>query len=209
MGIVEYYVTKEFMRILKCIFLLLAFLLGTQNFNSIFACKSTYLQDVTKKLLLTEKQLLEMELFNAVSTGNLPKAQQLIPHVNVDARDCDGRTLLMVAVKGGSRRIVETLIGSGATIGLVDNDGKTALMMALEQRNPDIVEALIHSSGAVICKTCAAQMGLRYYETPITRYERSNQARATPYCKYFQWMLCGVCGTILVEWCLISGCTIL
>ncbi|MCR5724745.1 MAG: ankyrin repeat domain-containing protein [Treponema sp.] len=63
---------------------------------------------------------------------------------NPDARDSEGRTLLMKAVRDGNEELIDNLLYSEADIQLTDNDGWTALMFAARfQSNPLIIRRLI------------------------------------------------------------------
>ncbi len=48
--------------------------------------------------------------------------------IDVNLKDCNGLTALMIAADKGSGEIVKTLLNSGANVNLQDNDGWTALM---------------------------------------------------------------------------------
>ena len=67
---------------------------------------------------------------------------------NADARDSDGRTLLMKAAKKGNIELIENLLYSEADVNAADDDGWTALMFAARfQDNPKAV-ALLLNAGA-------------------------------------------------------------
>ena len=52
---------------------------------------------------------------------------------DVNAKDANGKSVLMWAGQNGDLKIVKTLIDNGADIHVVDVDGKTALMWAEKQ----------------------------------------------------------------------------
>ncbi len=65
---------------------------------------------------------------------------------NVNARDENGRTLLMKAAKNGDINQIKDLLYSGAAVDVGDNDGWTALMFAARyQKNPEAVNVLLES----------------------------------------------------------------
>ena len=65
---------------------------------------------------------------------------------NADAKDADGRTLLMKAARNGNVSMIENLIYSEANVNAVDNEGWTALMFAARfSNNPKTIELLLHA----------------------------------------------------------------
>jgi ankyrin repeat protein len=63
--------------------------------------------------------------------------------VNLDVRDNDGNTALMIAFEAGNDKASKLLIDAGANLDIRDNTGKTALMLAAEKGEFDVVDALI------------------------------------------------------------------
>ena len=71
---------------------------------------------------------------------------------NVNDKDDDGRTALMIAAKYGYTDIVNALLAHGADVNIKDNLGMTALMYAAENDNIDIVNALLEHGADVNAK---------------------------------------------------------
>ena len=64
-------------------------------------------------------------------------------HPDVNARDENGRTALMLAAVNGNEDCVKILIAAGADVNAKDNTGKTALVMAAPE-----VAALLRDAAA-------------------------------------------------------------
>lgn len=82
-------------------------------------------------------------LFSAAATGNLNKVRELISSgVNVNGRDSDGMTALMIASQNGYIDIVKELLEAGANISMKDDNGKTASDYAIENKKFDLLPIL-------------------------------------------------------------------
>jgi ankyrin repeat protein len=68
---------------------------------------------------------------------------------DVNARDADGSTALMLSALGGHKETTDVLLGGGADVNLRDSHGQTALIRAAARGHADIVRELI-SRGARI-----------------------------------------------------------
>ncbi|EAY17848.1 hypothetical protein TVAG_010720 [Trichomonas vaginalis G3] len=87
-------------------------------------------------------------LHSAANSNNYVCAEILISHgVNVNSKNNDGSSPLIIAAKHGYVEIVKLLLSHGAFINETDNEGKTALYLALRHNSIDIVKLLI-SHGA-------------------------------------------------------------
>ncbi|KAF0700898.1 Aste57867_8584 [Aphanomyces stellatus] len=82
------------------------------------------------------RDLLERELlYRLVRTGDIAALREILdekPNMDVDQRDEDGTTLLIVAVEHGQAEIVKLLLDCNAEIDAMRLDGKTPLMLAIE-----------------------------------------------------------------------------
>jgi len=82
-------------------------------------------------------------LREAAKTGNVPRLRALLDeHADVDARDSDGRTALMLAVINGRPGAVAALLASGADPNAAAGNGTTPLQFAEARDEPDIAAAL-------------------------------------------------------------------
>jgi len=88
---------------------------------------------------------LKKPLLEASAAGKLEQVQRLLTprRANVDARDRDGRTPLMLASGKGSYGVAEVLLKSGADVNCRDNDGVTALMVACQYDRLEVVKLLL------------------------------------------------------------------
>ena len=65
---------------------------------------------------------------------------------DIEARDNDGKTALLVAVLSGSKVAVETFLEHGARVDVADKLGATALHLAVIDRlNSELLEPLIQA----------------------------------------------------------------
>ena len=69
-------------------------------------------------------------------------------YYDVNCRDKDGNTALMVAVKHNNVKTVKVLIEHNADISLKDKNGKTALDYAVENGDEEIIDLLTNSKNA-------------------------------------------------------------
>lgn len=78
----------------------------------------------------------------------LQELELLLDHgMDINARDRERRTPLMIAVQRGSMPLVKSILKRGADLNVTDQKGKTALDLAKENRSPVIAELLFrHAS---------------------------------------------------------------
>lgn len=92
---------------------------------------------------LKEGSTLEQELHNATIARDSTRIEYLLKRgAGVNARDTEGQTPLMVAVKSGDLSIVNGLLAYKADPNLQDNDGWTAAMHAVRGNDPKILRLL-------------------------------------------------------------------
>ena len=65
------------------------------------------------------------------------------PLVDVNAKDKDGNTALLIAAKGGNIEKMRLLLSKGADVGAQNNDKETALLMAVKSGDNEKIELLI------------------------------------------------------------------
>lgn len=78
---------------------------------------------------------------------NFATINQVINETNVNLKNKEGSTLLMLASCCGRAKIVKELIKIGADVSLQDNDGSTALMWAFNSK--DIIVCLHENGGNI------------------------------------------------------------
>lgn len=94
----------------------------------------------------TSAQDMASSLRNAATAGDVARLHALIDQrADLDARDSDGRTALMLAVRNGRTDAVVALLTSGADANAADSGGTTPLQAALELDQPAIAAALRHA----------------------------------------------------------------
>ncbi|TDK39550.1 ankyrin repeat domain-containing protein [Rhizobium deserti] len=77
-----------------------------------------------------------------------PVAEVVAAGGNLEARDKDGRTPLLVNMTEPDREdVIEALIEAGANVNARSHDGKTALAMAWEAQNSVLADLLIKAGG--------------------------------------------------------------
>lgn len=92
---------------------------------------------------LKQGATLEGELFNAVIARDNPRIEYVLKRgARIDARDQDGQTPLMVAVKSGDLSIINGLLAYKANPNLQDHDGWTAAMYGVRSNEPKIFRLL-------------------------------------------------------------------
>jgi ankyrin repeat protein len=91
---------------------------------------------------------------------------------NVDARDSESRTALMLAAAAGQGAIVQTLLGANANIEAKSNNGRTAIAHAAEQGQGEIIRLLAEAGARIDSRDHAGwtplMIGLREKTTHLT-----------------------------------------
>jgi serine/threonine-protein phosphatase 6 regulatory ankyrin repeat subunit B len=101
-----------------------------------------------KELLMEDK--LQILLFKAVEIGydegcDLVMEALIYSGIDINFKDDNGWTALLIAVENGHIEVVKMLIGAGADINIKGNGGLTALMRAAKNGYIEIVKMLIES----------------------------------------------------------------
>uniref|UniRef100_A0ACD5GNG4 Ankyrin repeat domain-containing protein n=1 Tax=Desertifilum tharense IPPAS B-1220 TaxID=1781255 RepID=A0ACD5GNG4_9CYAN len=96
-------------------------------------------------------------LVKAAAVNHLVQIQAAISNqVNLNVRDINGATALMVASEAGNFEIVKVLVQAGADINAEDVNGQTALMLAIDgtgfNGHPEIANVLIQAGVDVNAK---------------------------------------------------------
>ncbi len=139
----------------------LEFLFNNLDFNRILI-RELSIKDTSKELENIAQELntpgaleyLRQKRFIAAATkGDIKAVKDFLDKgINVNARDINGRTALMIAVYDESKDIVEMLINAGADVNAHDKYGLTSLHWAAEKGHTNIVEMLIKAGADVNAK---------------------------------------------------------
>jgi ankyrin repeat protein len=106
---------------------------------------------------------LSRELQESIERGDLEKIKAQVNKGNIDARDAEGATPLMLASRDGKKDIVKFLLSKGADMNLSMPGGETALGLAAYYGEREVCELLINS-GANLEKPAHGGM---YDRTPL------------------------------------------
>ncbi len=108
------------------------------------------IQAATKVKNLAAKGSLEDKLINAAINGDSKTVKaHIIAGADLEARDKENMTALMIAAERGYTEIVKILIGAGARVDSQDRFGCTAFFKAADKNHADIVKILIATGAAV------------------------------------------------------------
>ncbi|KAM5354270.1 hypothetical protein ACJ41O_000920 [Fusarium nematophilum] len=92
-------------------------------------------------------------IHQAAQGGHLEIVRLLIENkVDLNAKEKNGGSPMMLAARGGFLEVVELLIENGASICMEANEGETALMLASDNGHPKIVKLLL-DNGAKSCSS--------------------------------------------------------
>lgn len=101
-----------------------------------------------KKIIYSDKAF-----FDALKSGDKETVAMAIKEgFNVNARDRDGYTALLIAAEKGDPEMADLLIEKGADVNAKDKDGYTALMYVAYSGNLEIAKVLIKNGADVKAK---------------------------------------------------------
>jgi ankyrin repeat protein len=114
-----------------------------------------------KQLSQTYADLMEhngkdwLDLMCALEDDNIESAKSIINKktININLRDDEGFSALMLAACYGYTEIVDSLISAGADLNLQNNEGFSALMLASYYGHADIVDSLINAAAVDLTLT--------------------------------------------------------
>ena len=92
-----------------------------------------------------------MQQYSAI--GDAAAVQALLANgAEVNAKDNNGASALILASRNGHRDVVQALLANGAEVNAKDNDGATALILASRNGHRDVVQALLANGADVNAK---------------------------------------------------------
>ncbi len=109
-------------------------------------------QQVKKSFDKVLPELKNLGIFNAVRVKSPEAVKDLFknnPLLDVNARNSQGWTPLLIAIVEGNAEMVKMLISLGANVNQALNFGSTPLMLAAEKGFPDIVKILLSANANV------------------------------------------------------------
>ena len=95
------------------------------------------------------------DFMTACCTGDVAKVSSLLQgenQIDVNQRDSEGYTALLLASEGGHTEIVQQLLKSGANIDAQTKEGESALMKACRNGHDDVVKLLLDNNTDVNMK---------------------------------------------------------
>jgi pectate lyase len=110
---------------------------------------------------LLQAKLTETSIHWAARQGVLAKVEEFLEDgIDVNAKDSQGMTPLLLAVQRGHKDIIDLLIAKKADVNVKNETGQTPLDLAVRQNNKDIVELLIANDADIDAKNDEGQTPL-------------------------------------------------
>ena len=126
------------------------------SISTVLCCYGYLAKKIKKnKQMRAEKQdtlqpILNIALLPVSASGNLEQAQLLIEHgVDVNIKDTNGDTALILAADKGHTEIVQLLLDRGADVTDKNQNGKTALLLAAMSGHTNIAQLLLERGADV------------------------------------------------------------
>lgn len=95
--------------------------------------------------MILRQSALATKLHDAAKDGYLHRLNWLLDHgTNIEERDANGNTALIVAARNGQVEMVKKLLDRGAYIEGTNNDNNTALMAAANNGRTEVVKELLN-----------------------------------------------------------------
>jgi eukaryotic-like serine/threonine-protein kinase len=124
------------MGIVMGLFMLVLVVWGTKHWMSVDREEATVIEE-TVEPSNSEK------FFSAAADGDLETLQSLLKSgVDVNLKNADGKTALMIATDNGSLEEVQLLLQQGANVNVQDPEGRTPLAIAKQNEYSEIAELL-------------------------------------------------------------------
>jgi ankyrin repeat protein len=102
-------------------------------------------------------------VMNAAIGGHADVMKLLIgARADLNGKDSDGKTAVMLAVNSGFADIVKMLVNAKADVNVKEKNEKTALMLAVIAGKPDIVKLLIAAGAEVNAKEKSGKTALKF-----------------------------------------------
>jgi serine/threonine-protein phosphatase 6 regulatory ankyrin repeat subunit B len=134
--------------------LTLAHLLGTCTHQLLPSPEEPVEHGFLQKLTQVERLLIEAgarkgwneaELILAAKAGDHKRVRQLMGKTDVNIRDTDGSTALLIACQEGDLEVTRVLLDSGASVAIRNESGRTPLMEAAKKHSPELTKLLLQA----------------------------------------------------------------
>lgn len=103
------------------------------------------MSDIAPESLPDDVQELVTRLFEMARTGNLDLIDYVKQGVDVNLRNMEGNTFLMLAAYSGQAELVRGLLGAGADPDALNERGQSPLAGAIFKKEDAVVDELIES----------------------------------------------------------------
>lgn len=120
------------------------------------------------------QEIPKLTILGAARNGNLITMSSLITAgANVNGKNRNGTTALMIAAMYGNHRAIDLLVSSGADVNASNVDGTTALMFAVRGRSVPSIRSLLEAGADVNARDRQGATALDQVEGKGSGYARS------------------------------------
>lgn len=110
-------------------------------------------------------------LMLAILNGKNDVTSYLLDKVDLNDRDTNGNTALMLAINAENSEIVEMLINAKVNISLINKDNTTAWILAAKCKNKNILKSLLGPCADSFLSVFRDSIPLKYNEMDIEKWE--------------------------------------
>jgi len=126
---------------------------GAVPFWNAEKAQTWFVEAVSQGPSQSEREIINEKMIRAVADGDLQQIQNLLSTgANVNAKDKDGETALMLAARDGRLEVVDLLLDKGARVDEKNKFHSTALMQASYNVHTEIVKLLLEKGANVNAK---------------------------------------------------------